>query len=99
MIADARLAAARAQAEAARLKLAASVDVAKARLSPTALAIDAMDGVKARAGEIASGGVDAVRRRPAIAAGALAAIGLLLARRPLTRAIGRIGGDDETAEA
>ncbi len=88
MKADPNLIAARARSVAARQRLNASVETAKARLSPSSIASDAIDGVKAKATDIASGGADAVRQRPATAVAAVAAIALVLARKPIARLFG-----------
>lgn len=100
MTADPELLAARARSVAARARLDVSVNTAKTRLNPKTLAGDAVDGVKTKAGEIALDGVEAVRSRPAVAAAALAAVGVVLARKPLSRWLGALFGyGDATGES
>lgn len=93
---DAEVALARARAAAARAKLDASVEQAKVRLNPRALAGDALDGARLKAGELAGDAVDGVRQRPALAAAVAGALGLLLARKPITRLIRRDTDETET---
>lgn len=95
MTTDARLLAARARSMAARARLDTSIAEVRARLSPKSLARDAVSGVTSKAGALALDGVDAARTRPVVTVAAVGAIGLLLARKPLARWIGRRHGDDD----
>ena len=95
MTVDPRLAAARARAVAARERLDASIDHAKARLSPRTLAADAVETAKDKA----VAGIDAVRERPAAAAAVAGAVGLFLARKPLLGLLRRRDATPETPES
>ncbi|MFL6856989.1 MAG: DUF3618 domain-containing protein [Allosphingosinicella sp.] len=88
------LIAARAEAEAARARLTATVGELQRRLSPSTLAGNAWDGVKERTGEAAEGAVEAVKARPVAVSGALAAFALFLARKPIRSAVSRLFADE-----
>ena len=62
------------------------------RLSPAVLAQNAWVGAKSKGADLAEDAVDAVRRRPAIASGIVAALALFLAREPLLDAAGKLAG-------
>lgn len=98
MNADPELKAARVRCDAAKIRFHASVGAAMAKLDPGNLANDAVHGMKLKAGEIAADGVAAVRKRPGVVAAAVAAVGLVLARKPIARMIGEWrASDDATA--
>lgn len=85
-----RVAEARRRAEQARAQFWASfdalVDYAQAlqdKLAPSSLARDAWDAAKSKGADIAEDAVDAVRKRPVAAGGAVAALALFIAREPL----------------
>ncbi|MEG3122767.1 DUF3618 domain-containing protein [Sphingomonas sp. GB1N7] len=80
---------AEARSTAARSRLAATLSLLQSRLSPKALAQEAASNLIAKGQEIATEGVDAAKRHPFKIAGALAAAGLLFARRPLSRLLTR----------
>lgn len=82
--------AARIEAERARAKLMASAHELQDRLSPKTLARDAWQGAKTKSVNIAEDAVDAVRARPAMAGGIIAAIALFLAREPLMDLAGKL---------
>jgi hypothetical protein len=88
------LIAARAEAEAARARLMATVGALQHRLNPSTLAGNAWDGVKEKTGEAAEGAVEAVRARPVAVSGALAAFALFLARKPIRSAVSRLFADE-----
>lgn len=71
----------------ARERLAATVSTLQAKLDPRTLARSTVDDLTDRGSAIAKTTVDSARRNPAIAATAAMLAGLLLIRRPLTRAI------------
>jgi hypothetical protein len=96
-VTDPALLAARAQRDAAKLRLDRSIEHAKQRLNPKTIAEDAVLGVRTKAEEIATDGVDAVKSRPGTAAAALGLAGLILARRPIFRWLGWSGSEPETA--
>ena len=78
-----QVAAARIQAEKARAQLMETAHELQQRLSPGVLAHNAWEGAKMKGADLAEDAVDAVRRRPAIASGIVAALALFLAREPL----------------
>jgi len=80
---QARIEAAKLEAERARQKLGTTLASLQQKLKPGSLADQAWTGVKDKGGELADGAVEAVKARPAAAAGAVAALFLFLARRPI----------------
>lgn len=84
------IAAARIEAERARSRLMGTARELQDRLSPGTLAQSAWAGAKAKGADLAEDAVDAVRRRPAIAGGVVAAIALFLARDPLIDMAGKL---------
>lgn len=81
----------------ARARFEATLVQTQDRLRPANLAGEAWDGVKDKSATLAGDAVDKVKQRPGAVSLALGAVALFLARRPLTRAAGRLisGGDDE----
>ncbi len=90
------VAAARIGAERARARLMDTARELQERLSPGNLAQSAWEGAKSKGADLAEDAVDAVRRRPAIAGGLVAAIALFLARAPLIEMAGKLAGDVKT---
>lgn len=90
------IAAARIEAERARAKLMDTARELQERLSPGTLAQSAWAGAKAKGADLAEEAVDAVRRRPAIAGGVVAAIALFLAREPLIDMAGKLANGVKT---
>ena len=84
------VAAARIKAEKERAQLMETARELQERLSPAVLAQNAWEGAKSKGADLAEDAVDAVRSRPAIASGVIAAIALFLARRPLLGAAGKL---------
>ena len=84
------IAAARRDAEHARAKLMESARQLQERLSPGTLAHNAWEGAKVKGADLAEDVVDAVRQRPALASGMVAAIAMLIARRPLIDLAGKM---------
>jgi hypothetical protein len=78
-----QIAAARIKADKARALLMETARELQERLSPAVLAHNAWEGAKMKGADLAEDAVDAVRKRPAIASGIVAAIALFLAREPL----------------
>jgi hypothetical protein len=81
---------ARRRVEQARAKMWATVDEIieygqqlQQKLEPSHLARDAWDAAKSKGADIAEEAVDAVRKRPVAASGAIAALALFIAREPL----------------
>jgi hypothetical protein len=93
----ATIAAARIEAERARGRLMDSARELQERLSPGTLAQSAWSGAKAKGVDIAEEAVDAVKRRPGLAGGVVAAVALFLAREPLIDLAGKLG-DQVTAK-
>ncbi|GLR46887.1 hypothetical protein [Sphingomonas astaxanthinifaciens] len=93
---DIRIARARGQADAAKVRLMATLDEVKARLAPGRLTSDAVQSVKDKGLVVADETVTAVKDRPLMAAGIAAAAAAFIARRPLAAAVGRwLGGDED----
>ena len=87
------IAAARIEAERARARLMDTARELQERLSPATLAQSAWAGAKSKGADLAEEAVDAVRRRPAIAGGVVAALALFLAREPLIDMAGKLAGE------
>jgi hypothetical protein len=92
-----QVAEARRRAEQARAKLWASVDELvdygqqlQRKLEPSHLARDAWEAAKSKGADIAEDAVDAVRKRPVAASGAVAALALFIAREPLMELAGKL---------
>ena len=85
-----QVAAARIKADKARAELMETARELQERLSPGTLAHNAWEGAKSKGADLAEDAVDAVRRRPAIASGIVAALALFLAREPLMDAAGKL---------
>ena len=84
------VAAARIEAERARAKLMGTAHELQERLSPRTLARDAWEGAKHKGADVVEDAVDAVRKRPVAASGAVAALALFLAREPLLDLAGKV---------
>lgn len=84
------IAAARIEADRARAQLIESVRMLQERLSPGLLAHNAWEGAKNKGADLAEEAVDAVRQRPALASGIVAAIAMVIARRPLLDLAGKV---------
>lgn len=84
------VAAARIETERSRARLMATARELQERLSPGRLSRDAWEGAKTKGADLAEDAVDAVRRRPAVASGVVAAIALFLAREPLLGLAGKL---------
>ena len=85
-----QVAAARIKADKARAELMETAHALQQRLSPGVLAQNAWEGAKAKGADLAEDAVDAVRSRPAIAGGIVAALALFLAREPLMDAASKL---------
>lgn len=88
---------ARARAELARRKFAATLGEIQERLNPRVLIRDAWDEVRDQGGDLAAGAIKSVKDRPGRAAAIGGALALLLARKPIANAIGGLllPNDDE----
>ena len=87
------VAAAEAQAAAAKQRLTATLGLLKARIAPKSLVHEATQGLITKTQDIAQDGIDTARKHPLPFAGALAALGLFLARKPLGRLVTRAKPD------
>jgi len=88
---------AKAQAEAARQRLTATMVALQARLNPKALAREALNELKETGEDLARSGAAAARRNAGPIAGIAATLGLVLARHQLSDLISHFIGGDETA--
>lgn len=84
------VAAARIEAERARTRVMDTARELQDRLSPATLAQSAWEGAKEKGADLAEEAVDAVRSRPAIASGVVAALALFFAREPLIDMAGKL---------
>jgi len=75
--------AARIEAERSRARLMGTAHELQERISPKVLARDTWEGAKEKGADFAETAVDAVRARPLAAGGAVAALTMFLARKPL----------------
>jgi hypothetical protein len=93
---------ARRRAEQARSKMWATFDELvdygqslQRKLEPSHLARDAWDAAKNKSVDLAEDAVDAVRKRPVAATGAVAALALFIAREPLMDLAGKMMNGDK----
>jgi hypothetical protein len=84
------IAAARIEAGRARERMMDTARELQERLSPATLAQSAWAGAKEKGADLAEEAVDAVRSRPAIASGVVAALALFFAREPLIDMAGKL---------
>jgi hypothetical protein len=91
-----QVAAARIQAEKARAQLMETARELQERLSPAVLAQNAWEGAKSKGADLAEDAVDAVRKRPALATGIVAALAMFFAREPLIDAAGKLTSGAKT---
>ncbi|QNQ11505.1 DUF3618 domain-containing protein [Sphingomonas alpina] len=75
----------------AREKLAGTLVELQARLNPKALAREAIQELKEAGQEMAREGLEAAKRHPLTLAGAATAVGIFLARKPLSKLISEFG--------
>jgi len=91
---EVRIARARGEADVRKARLMATLDEVKTRLAPGKLAGDAVQKAKDKSIVVADDTVTAVKDRPLMAAGLAAAAAMLIARKPLAAAVGRMLGGD-----
>lgn len=84
--------AARAEVEAARERVIATLKELQRQFEPRALVREAWDSAREKGAEFAEETVDAVRARPLAATGVVAAIAMFLAREPLMDLAGKLVG-------
>lgn len=95
------LTAAIATRDAARLRFQSTLDTLQHRLSPSTLRDEAVETVRETAVSAARNGAETVRNNPGKIAAGIGLVGLLLARKPIVRAIRRDAEDvtpDDTDE-
>ena len=74
---------ARRDADRARRQLAYTIGALQHRLRPANLMSSAWDGVKEKSGAVADGAIEAVKARPVMLSGVVAAVALFAAREPI----------------
>ena len=89
------IAAARLEVDRSRARVMATAHELQERLSPKSLARNTWQGAKEKGADLAEDAVDAVRARPVVAGGVVAAITMFLAREPLMDLAGRLLGDSK----
>lgn len=94
MSSDPQIAAALAQRAAARGRLLATAGAVQQRLRPANLAQEAVETAKGGLAQAARQGVATAQRKPVLAVAIGAALGLLLARKPILRLVRRRGADE-----
>ena len=96
---DPSIVAARAEVERTRARLVATARELQGRFSPHTLVRDVWDSAKEKGAGLAEEAVDAVRKRPIVAGGVIAALALFLGRDPLMDLAARVlNGKDEPAK-
>ena len=78
-----------ARAAEARARLTGSIGALQARLAPKTLAQNVVQGLVDKGQAAAQTGLDTAKKYPAALAGAVAALGLLFARKPIARLFAR----------
>ena len=89
---DPRIEAARLEVERSRAQMLGTAKLLQQRLEPGKLTRDAWQSAKEKGADLAEDAVDAVRKRPYAAGGAVAAIALFIAREPIMELFGRLSG-------
>ena len=97
-----RIIAAQANVANAREALIDTARELQQRLAPRTLARDAWESAKVKGADLAEDAVDAVKRRPVVTGGVVAAIAMFLARDPIKHGVSRLvdamTSDDEPEE-
>jgi hypothetical protein len=86
------IAAARIAVERSRARVMATAHELQDRVSPKTLARTTWQGAKEKGADLAEDAVDAVRARPVVATGVVAALAMFLAREPLMDLAGKVAG-------
>jgi hypothetical protein len=87
---DAKVEAARIEVERSRARMLDTAKLLQRRLEPGKLTRDAWQSAKDKGADLAEDAVDAVRKRPYAAGGAVAAIALFIAREPIMQLFGKL---------
>ena len=96
---DLAIVAARAEVDRTRARLIDTARELQERVNPKTLARDVWDSAKEKGAGLAEDAVDAVRKRPVVAGGVLAALALFLGRDPILDYASRLmNGEDEPAK-
>lgn len=97
--ADPAILAARAEVERTRSRLIDTARELQERISPRTLARDVWEGAKDKGAGLAEDAVDAVRKRPIVAGGVIAALALFLGRDPIMEYASKLlNGKDEPSK-
>jgi len=95
---DPSIVAAQAEVERTRARLVATARELQGRFNPQTLVRDIWEGAKDKGADLAEDAVDAVRKRPIVAGGVIAALALFLGRDPILDYASRLmNGKDEPA--
>jgi hypothetical protein len=89
---DPKVEAARIEVERSRAQLLETAKVLQQRLQPGKLTRDAWQSAKEKGADVVEDAVDAVRKRPYAAGGAVAALALFIAREPIMELFGKLSG-------
>jgi hypothetical protein len=89
---DPRVEAARIEVERSRAQLLDTAKELQQRLQPGKLTRDAWQSAKEKGADVVEDAVDAVRKRPYAAGGAVAALALFIAREPVMELFGKLAG-------
>ena len=96
---DPSVVAARAEVERTRARMIDTARELQERINPRTLARDVWEGAKDKGAGLAETAVDAVRKRPMVAGGVVAALALFLGRDPILDYASRLmNGEDEPAK-
>jgi hypothetical protein len=96
---DSAIVEARAEVERSRARLIDTARELQERISPRTLARDVWDSAKEKGAGLAEEAVDAVRKRPMVAGGVIAALALFLGRDPILDYASKLmNGKDEPAK-
>jgi hypothetical protein len=97
---DPAIVAARAEVERTRARLIDTARELQERMSPATLARGVWEGAKDKGAGLAEDAVDAVRKRPIVAGGVIAALALFLGRDPIMEYASKLlNGEDEAKPA
>ena len=99
MRAEPEIVAARAEVERTRARLIDTARELQERVNPRTLAQNVWEGAKEKGAGLAEDAVDAVRKRPMVAGGVIAALALFLGRDPILDYASKLmNGKDESAK-
>ncbi len=93
-----RLEFAKRHAEIAKGRLDSTLVALQTRVKPANLANEAWDGVRDRSSSFADTAMVEAKKRPAVVGAAVGVLALLLARKPIGRALGRLFSSEDEVE-